>query len=173
MKVTDKLCNKKNNFHISPPWVTFANKMKALFENDDDIVVNDVEDNTGNLTLMIEVKNHSKFQALDQLLSETVKFGNVTLFINIYDVANNDDKPDYFDLFSALFAGNRSVQKVALAEDMTGAQHVFVVFHPEVKQFFDDNMFDYNGFWSGLNQDIAKEVFEDAANAGVHFCTGE
>ena len=65
------------------------------------------------------------------------------------------------------------MQKIALAEDMAGSQHVFVVFHPEVKQFFDDNMFDYNGFWSGLNQDIAKEVFEEAANAGVHFCTGE
>lgn len=172
MKVTNKLCDKKNNFHISPPWITFANKMKALFENDDDIVVNDIEDNTGHLTLMIEVKSHSKFKALDQLLPETVKFGNVTLFIEVYDEAN-DDKPDYFDLFRALFAGNRSVQKVALAEDMAGAQHVFVVFHPEVKQFFDDNMFDYNGFWSGLNQDIAKEVFEGAANAGVHFCTGE
>lgn len=172
MKVTDKLCNKKNNFHISPPWVTFANKMKALFENDDDIAVNDIEDNSGNLTLMIEVKNHSKFNALEQLLPETVKFGNVTLFIEVYDEAN-DDKLDYFALFNTLFSGNSSVQKIAKLEDHTGAQHVFVVFHPEVKQFFDDNMFDYNGFWSGLNQDIAKEVFEDAANAGVHFCTGE
>lgn len=172
MKVTNKLCTDKKSFHVSPPWCTFANKMKALFENDDDIIVNDIEDNTGNLTLMIEVKNHSKFKALDQLLPETVKFGNVTLFIEVYDEAN-DDEPDYFALFNALFKGNRSVQKIALTEDMTGTQHVFVVFHPEVKQFFDDNMFDYHGFWSGLNQDIAKEVFEDAANAGVHFCTGE
>ena len=172
MKVTDKLCNKKNNFHISPPWVTFANKMKALFENDDDIIVNNIEDNTGNLTLMIEVKNHSKFKALEQLLPESVKFGNVTLFVEVYDEANEDEL-DYFYLFNTLFSGNRSVQKIAKLEDHTGAQHVFVVFNPEVKQFFDDNMFDYNGLWSGLNQDIAKEVFEDAANAGVHFCTGE
>lgn len=170
MKVTDKLCNKKNNFHISPPWVTFANKMKALFENDDDIIVNDIEDNTGNLTLMIEVKNHSKFNALDQLLPETVKFGNVTLFIEVYDEANNDE-PDYFALFNTLFAGNSSVKRVVEATDLTGTKHVFVMFKPEVKQFFDDNMFDYNGFWSGLNQDIAKEVFEEATNAGVHFCT--
>ena len=172
MKVTNKLFTDKKMFHVSPPWVTFANKMKALFENDDDIIVNDIEDNSGNLTLMIEVKNHSKFNALEQLLPETVKFGNVTLFIEVYDEAN-DDKLDYFALFNALFSGNSSIQKIAKLKDHTGAQHVFVVFNPEVKQFFDDNMFDYNGFWSGLNQDIAKEVFEDAANAGVHFCTGE
>lgn len=172
MKATNKLSADKKNFHISPPWITFAKKMKALFENDDDIIVNDIEDNSGNLTLMIEVKNHSKFTVLAQLLPETVKFGNVTLYIEVYDEAN-DDKLDYFAMFRTLFAGNRSVQKVAQVEDMTGAKHVFIVFHPEVKQFFDDNMFDYNGFWSGLNQDIAKEVFESAANAGVHFCTGE
>ena len=170
MKVTNKPCKEKNGFHISSPWVTFANKMKALFENDDDIIVNDIEDNSGTLVLMIEVKKHSKFKALYQLLPETVKFGNITLFIEVYDKADNVEH-DYFSLFNTLFAGNGSVTNVLGAKDHTGAEHVFVMFKPEVKQFFNDDMFDLNSLWSGLNQDIAKEVFEEAASAGVHFCT--
>ncbi len=164
----DGIVMDKKQFKVSPPWVEFVEKMKVLFENDDDIIVNDLDD--GCYTLIIEVKNHAKFKALDELLPIAKKFGNVTLFIEVHDISN-DESIDYFSLFMTLFEGNSSAQGVVKTEDLTGTEHVFVMFKPEVKQFFNDNLFDLNGVWSGLNQDIAKEVFEDAAAAGVHFCT--
>ena len=157
---------------LSPPWEIFRCKLKALFENDPDITVKDIEDNTGNLTLMIEVKNHQKCIALVALLPDTVKFGNVTLFIEVHD-EENDYETDYFFLFNTLFADNTSVKEVVHGKDATGTEHVFVVFRPEVKQFYANNLFDLHGFWSGLNQDIAKEVFEGTVNSGVHFCTAD
>ena len=45
-----------------------------------------------------------------------------------------------------------------------------VRFKPRVVQFFDDDISDFNGNWSGLAQDIAREVF-GAEMRGVHFCT--
>ena len=44
----------------------------------------------------------------------------------------------------------------------------FVCFKPQVVQFFDIS--DFNGNWSGLAQDIAREIFGDEMR-GVHFCT--
>ena len=37
-------------------------------------------------------------------------------------------------------------------------------------QFFDDDISDFNGNWSGLAQDIAREIF-GSEMCGVHFCT--
>lgn len=166
----DGIAMDKKQFKVSPPWVEFVNKLKVLFEGDDEIVVNDLED--GRYTLIIDVKDHAKFKALDNLLPIAKKFGNVTLFIEVHDLSNKSDNDvDYFHLFMTLFEGNPSFNGVIKAEDPTGTDHVFVMFKPEVKQFFNDSLFDLHGLWSGLNQDIAKEVFEDAANAGVHFCT--
>ena len=54
--------------------------------------------------------------------------------------------------------------------DLTGTRHGFVCFKPQVVQFFDDDISDFNGNWSGLAQDIAREVFGDEMR-GVHFCT--
>ena len=45
-----------------------------------------------------------------------------------------------------------------------------VRFKPRVVQFFDDDISDFNGNWSGLAQDIAREVFGDGLRS-VHFCT--
>lgn len=166
----DGIAMDKKQFKVSPPWNEFVSKLKVFFENDDDVIVHDLED--GHYTLIIDVKNHAKFKALDELLPIAKKFGNVTLFIEVHDVASElSTMPNYFSLFSTLFEGNKSIKRVLKCEDPAGTEHVFVMFKPEVKQFFNDNLFDINGLWSGLNQDIAREVFEEAANAGVHFCT--
>ena len=41
-----------------------------------------------------------------------------------------------------------------------------VCFKPQVVQFFDDDISDFNGNWSGLAQDIAREVFGDGLRSG-------
>ena len=56
--------------------------------------------------------------------------------------------------------------------DVTGTHNGYVVFEPEIIQFYDDNLSDYHRNWSGLAQNIARELFDDAAH-GVYFCTAD
>ena len=72
--------------------------------------------------------------------------------------------------YETIFRENPIVKDVRLAQDPTGTAHGFVRFQPEVIQFFDDDLYDYDGNWSGLAQDIAREVFQDETR-GIHFCT--
>lgn len=154
---------------LSPPWETYAKMLAALFEEDHDIMVGDVDTEDG-YKLPIYVEDHRKYEALCKLLPFTVRFGNVVLQLIIKD-SNKNTGINYGQLFEDLFKGNPKFKEVKMVKDLVGADHTFVMFQPEVIQFFNDNMFDYNGFWSGLAQDIAKEVFEGATKAGVHFCT--
>ena len=72
--------------------------------------------------------------------------------------------------YETIFRGNPIVKDIRLGTDHTGTAHGFIRFQPEVIQFFDDDLYDYNGNWSGLAQDIAREVFKDEKR-GIHFCT--
>ena len=157
---------------ISAPWETYVKKLKVLFELDPDIVVRDLEDNSGVLELEIDVTDPSKYDALVHLLPATKQFGNVTMIININEMCDNDD-PDYADYIAMLFRGNRRVKCINHAKDLAGDPLSFVMFQPEVIQFYNDEMLDYNGYWSGLAQDIAKEVFEEAFDHSVFFCTAD
>lgn len=160
---------------VSAPWVTFSKKIMALFEEDPEITVEEIGED-GRM-LKIVTTNTEKFWALCKLLPHTKKFGNVLFGIEIIYRAEAKEERNtatyYRNLFSTLFEGNRSVKEVLARKDGTGSDHVFVVFEPEVKQFFNDNLFDLNGFWTGLSEDIAEEVFEKAADQGVHFCTAK
>ena len=160
-------------FMLEAPWYTFRKKVNALFEQDPDITVGEViesEDGKTDFLLDIEVRNHEKFLALDRVLPKVKIFGNVTLGIVLYDEENAQGEDDRVELYRTIFDGNPIVKDVREALDHTGTRHGFVRFQPEVVQFFDDDISDFNGNWSGLAQDIAREVFADEM-AGIHFCT--
>ena len=160
-------------FTIEAPWYTFQKKVQALFERDADIIVGEIteqEDGRTDYVFCIEVSNHEKFLALDRLLPKVKTFGNVTLGILLFDEENNAGEDDRVALYRTIFKGNPIVKDVKDVTDFTGTRHGFVRFQPEVIQFFDDNISDYSGNWSGLAQDIAAEVF-DCELAGIHFCT--
>ena len=162
-------------FAIEAPWYTFQKKVKALFEQDPDIEVGDVieqEDDRTDYVFSIEVKNHEKFLALDRVLPKVRTFGNVTLGIMIFDEENVGDNVDRIALYETIFTGNPIVKDVKDVTDFAGTRHGFIRFKPEVIQFFDDNIADFSGNWSGLAQDIAMEVF-DQEMAGIHFCTAD
>ena len=93
----------------------------------------------------------------------------------------NDGKLNYaFDIevrnHQKFLALDRVLPKVKTfgreAVDQTGTPHGFVRFRPQVVQFFDDNIADFNGNWTGLAQDIATEVFASECR-GIHFCTAD
>ena len=160
-------------FTLEAPWYTFRKKVNALFEQDPDITVGEIiesEDGKVNFLFDIEVRNHEKFLALDRVFPKVKTFGNVTLGIVLYDEENANGADDRVELYRTIFDGNPIVKDVREAMDHTGTRHGFVRFQPEVVQFFDDDISDFNGNGSGLAQDIAREVFEDEM-AGIHFCT--
>ena len=159
--------------NIEAPWYEFQKKVNALFGQDPDIKVGEVygpNDGSSDYAFDLEVRNHKKFIALDKVFPKFRRFGGVTLAINLFDEENGGAGEEAIELFATIFDGNPIVKDIKKSEDMTGTRHGFIRFKPEVIQFFHDDISDYNGNWSGLAQDIAREVFTDCP-AGIHFCT--
>lgn len=162
----------KINLNVSAPWYTYQKKIKALFRHDPDIEVGDVfetSDAVSDYAFDIEVKNHEKYVALDRVLPKIKRFGNVSIAVFLYDEENGSEE-DAETLYRTLFEGNPLLSEIVTTEDFTGTKHTYVVFQPEVIQFYNDDISDLNGNWSGIPQDIAREIFADDAR-GAHFCT--
>ena len=157
---------------IEAPWETFCKQLKALFERDTDIIVSDIYEHEYGMDtdygVAIQVTRHDKFLALDRLLPRVKTFGNVTLGIDLYDEENGE--VDTAALLKTLFDGNTIVDSIKTRTDPAGVDWNYVLFKPEVIQFFDDDLGDFNGNWNGLAEDIAREVFAENGR-GVYFCT--
>lgn len=162
----------KINLNLSSPWYTYQRKIHALFRHDPDIEVGEVfetNDPIADYAFDIEVKNHEKYIALDRVLPKVRTFGNVRIAIFLYDEENGEEA-DAEALFRTIFEGNPVLSEIVSGEDFTGTKHTYVMFTPRVVQFFNDDISDLNGNWSGIMQDIAREVFANDSR-GVHFCT--
>ena len=157
---------------IEAPWYRYRKMVNALFADDPEIIVSEIYEPDGeiNYAFDIEVNNHEKYVALNRLLPGVKTYGNVCLGIILYDVENEDN--DTAEMFKAAFQGNPILEDIKTIIDIAGAKQNYVVFKPEVIQFFDDDTSDINGNWNGLAEDIAREVFSNL-DVGVYFCTGE
>ena len=154
---------------ISPPWVTYMNKLQALFDGDPQIAFNIDYDN---LTVALAGNNGEKNAALQRLLPTEKQFGNVTLHIVVDGPIANIAFPTQKDLFDAAFKGNPAyAYSVAPGDNVWFFAMTYVVFKYCVVQFFNDNLNDCHGLISTLYQDIAAEIFEDANLNGVYYNT--
>lgn len=115
--------------------------------------------------LKIYVESMSKAEALAQLLPEEKTFGGVTMTIEVIPANRLTDN---INLFKDAFANNPSVSFI---ETIYGLNNplTFIVFEPEVVQYYNDSTGDYHGIASTLYQDLANDIFED--RAGIYFCT--
>lgn len=164
----------KYPFNQSAPWVSYAHKLKALFDPDPDIRIDYVEDMN---EVKLYINGRKKYEALDYLLPKEKIFGNVTLHISLIP-NNRSETPDIGEIMRNAFKGNDIFSRVIDAKNMFD-DVAYVMFYKEVAQYFDDNLADLNGMRSALYQDIADEVFRDMegdhmrvpALHGVHFCT--
>ena len=155
---------------ISPPWVTYVNKLQALFDGDPMIAFNiDYE----NMRVVLAGNNADKNAALLRLLPSEKKFGNVTLSIMVDGPVSNLAFSTPKSLFDTAFSGNP-----AYAYSICPADEgyyffslTYVVFKNCVVQFFNDNLNDCHGIISTLYQDIAAEIFEDADLHNVYYNT--
>ena len=150
---------------LSPPWVKYFKELKALFEFDPHVSVTFDEDE---YVIKVYVEGAVKAEALTEILPMEKEFGNVVVKIEVIPANLSADNPA--ELFKAAFEGN---PVFAYAISPVGVFNAFkyIVFKPEVVQFYNDDLGDVNGNCTTLYQDIAKDVFKDFN--GVYFCTDE
>lgn len=154
---------------LSPPWVKFYKEFEALFKDDPGIkmVFEEPDAESDGYKIKLFVEGGNKAEALTELLPTEKQFGNVTIYIEV--VPANLNKENVVQLYRAAFEGNPAF---AYAEAVTGISvpnFNYVVFEPEVVQFFNDDLGDINGYCTTLYQEIAKDVFKE--QPGVYFCT--
>jgi len=155
---------------LSPPWVIHYQKLAAFFKHDKEIhVLYDEEEKH----IKLYINNDIKASALGTLLKTEVEFGNVTLTIEIVR-PNIRQIPLMADTKSSIinaFDKNDAFDFMAVAEGIFTNPLIYVVFKPEIVQYWTDDLGDYNGLHTTLFQEIAKEIFVEIPN--VCYCTNK
>ena len=152
-----------SKFGLQPPWMTYANKVKALFEKDREVTV---EWDNDEKKLSLYVNSQEKADALTQLMPTEVEFGNVK--VNVAVIPANLLESNPMSLLETAFKGNPVVSYTRSVEAL-GFSAGYIVFKPEIVQFFNDDLSDINGNETTLYETIADEIFEN--HEGVFFCT--
>lgn len=154
---------------LSPPWVTFVNEIKALFEQDPQVrVVYDNDD----VEVKLYVDGSEKAEAISRILPTSKLFGAVTLNITVIpsnQMTNNLGKSTLGIIFDTAFDGNPVYSFSKSIDSIFSNVLTYVVFKNEVVQFFNDNLNDIYGNVSTLYQEIACDVFD--VGGSVFFCT--
>ena len=158
---------------LSSPWVLYYHKVEAFFKNDSEVKV--VYDEENNL-LKLYVDNMVKAEALAQLLPIEKEFGTVTLNIEVIPSNEAQEKNSLSlaavkgnkALLIEALRGNSSIQSIVEVKVYTNPV-TYVIFKPEIVQYFTDSLSDAHGICSTLNQDIAKDIFAEID--GVFYCT--
>ena len=164
--------NKKNeseklimeNIKMVSPWIGYYKEIESLFQEDSTVKVK--YDDSKN-TIKLYVEDEEKADALAQLLPNRKVFGNITVNIDVIP-ANKVETPK-IDLFRKAFEGNGAVAFIETVDNVSSNAFHFVVFQPEIVQYYNDDLSDINGLRSTLYQDIAKEIFGE--REGIYFCT--
>ena len=159
---------------ISPPWVTYVNKLQAIFDEDPQIAFNVDYNGKDGPSVVLATNNPDKAAALLQILPYGKEFGNVILSIGVdCPTISNRAFVNKKELFETAFAGNPAfAYAVSPSEDgYNWLSITYVVFKNCVVQFFADNLNDCHGLISTLYEDIAEEILTGPAVRGVYFNT--
>ena len=165
----------KRNLKLSPPWETIHNKLIAFFDGDNTIIVD--KNITDDYTLGISCYSKDKYDALSRLLRKEYNFGNVTLKINLYLLADKDSRSSnkndkvYYAIedLETILTGNEIFNRVENIKLMGGTIS-YCIFNKQVIQFYNDDLTDINGLESTLAEHIAMEIFK-TEDTDVYYCT--
>ena len=157
---------------VSPPWVTYINKVQALFDGDPQIACN-LNWNAPNPSIVLACNNGDKVAALQKILPEEITFGGVTLKVGVDGVPSNRAFKNKKELFEVAFEKNPAFAYAVspVDEGYNWFAAVYVVFQNCVVQVFADNLNDCHGVISTLYQDIAEEILTGEGAQGVFFNT--
>lgn len=159
----------QENLKFSAPWEIYCRKVQALFSKDPEIAVSDITQRGGTRIMRIQTCNMDKYNALMQVFPTVKYFGDAALQIDIPTPEGKFER-DLFDTMQDLFDGNEAVDKVCVSLDPFGNEQIYVMFKPEIMQFFNDNIRDYNGICTTVAENLARDVLEKDAEQ-VNFCT--
>jgi len=148
---------------LSAPWYTYYNSLKALFGKDPDITISPLEDDD-DLSVKMSVANAEKASAIAKLLPEDVTFGARKMKVLVVSEDSGEDAT--VDLYRKAFSDNPVVSRIETVNGGIG-KFSYVVFKPEVVQYYNDNLGDINGNRTALYEELAKEIF----NSDINFCT--
>ena len=91
---------------ISPPWVTYVNKLQALFDGDPQIAFNVNYNGEDGPSVVLACNNGDKVAALLKILPAEVDFGNVTLAVSVDGPVSNRAFTSAKELYETAFSGN-------------------------------------------------------------------
>lgn len=171
------------------PWIEHYRKLQELFRLDPEVRVFMDEEK---YKVSILVEDPVKAAALTDILLPEVEFGNITLTVNVipgncavekaerlagrkgyngvaYRTRFGDSESSNLIKYQNAFKRNRAVTAIATALDISGDTMTFVIFAPEVAQYYDDNIRSLYGICTKTLEQIAKEVC--CEKDGVFFCS--
>ena len=151
------------NLKVISPWMEYYKQVEALFKKDPAVKVVYDDDSK---TLYMYVKGEAKADAIRFLMPEGAEFGNVKLTVKV--IPFNEEKT-VEDILRDAFDGNDAKAYIYTSPGPVLEGLSYVVFKPEVAQYFADNLQDINGNRSSLYQDLASGVFKDIP--GITYCT--
>lgn len=164
--ITKTIPETEGTLGVSAPWITYYRQIHALFDADPNVgVVYDEENNE----IKLYVDGTDKANALTQLLPVEKNFGGVTVKTTVIP-ANKTERKE--DLLQAAFEGNPNFSYIHVVGDnpmLNGT--IYVLFKPNVAQFWNDNLHDPHGLVSDLYENIARDVIGEDGN--VMFSTDE
>ena len=152
-----------SNLNLSSPWQIFYSKIYKMFGEDPDITI-EKNYGDGKYEIKLYVSNIDKADALDKLLPNKKTYGNIDIYLTVIPPNAEVNRSD---LFKTAFDGNPVFSRI---EDRGSYlfQNSYVVFKPEIVQFYADNTSDIEGRISTLYHDLAYDIFDGAY--GVSFC---
>lgn len=151
--------------YLSSPWMLFYKRVVQLFEKDPHVKVT-FNNDTHELKLV--VSGQKKAKAIAQILPKTRKFGNVEVHTRV--LCEEDKDSDSVKVLRDAFEDNDAVSRIETLTDLCEIPINYVVFKPEIVQYFSDNFGDINGVTSTIYEEIAKDLFGGTVN-GTFFCT--
>jgi len=143
-----------NQMKITSPWITFVNQINCLFADDTDVLV---EYNDDKKNLVLKIFDSHRADALTQLLPTERNFGGVTLHISV--VPANKEKLSFAELVETAMDANPHFSKLIKVPMQDGKSFNYLMFEPEVAQYWNDNLADPNGNVSTVYADLAQDVF--------------
>ena len=163
------------NLKSLSPWEITYKKINAMFEEDHEVNViidRDVKNDTYINTVKLYVDNADKAYALHELLKRSYDYGSIKLEVIVVPTSKgNVTVTDWTGpvLYEAAFYRNPIFEYAIDGPSVFTNPITYVVFHPQVIQYFTDDLGDINGYHSTLAQDIAKDIFIDSDD--VFYCT--
>ncbi|AKR09306.1 hypothetical protein [Bacillus thuringiensis] len=166
---------------LSPPWITYFNKLVNSIGADPTVTVGPLIPVGGNFIILVHALSNEKAIALATLLKSFVEFGNVSVTVIVTNNENQIVNPvpcplDAFEiahLFLVALENNPYFDQVVVQPQFPGGSNVvFPVFKAEVIQFFNDDISNLCQTFTGVAANVFHDVMQDEiCDAPILFST--